>query len=140
MLQQNEVMDIQFELTFVSRGHHLLFAFLLVCLLICLLAFLFLYLPCLSCLFALCLFHMLFATFPSIASLLVSCLCLCMYTHGVRTHGARARCPRRKQKGRGCKHVDISQVAMFSRFRGLASPIWSYVIFKPLFPSPSFLS
>ena len=53
------------------------FAFLLVCLL----TFLFLCLPCRSRLSALCLFHMLFASFPSIACLLVSCLCLCMYTH-----------------------------------------------------------
>ena len=57
-----------------------LFAFSIVCLLACLLAFLFLCLPCLSCLSASCLFHMLFASFPSIAFLLVSCLCLCMYT------------------------------------------------------------
>ena len=35
-------------------------------------------------------FHMLFASFPSIACLLVSCLYLCMYTHGERTLGARA--------------------------------------------------
>ena len=106
MLQQNEVMDIQFELTFVSRRHHLLFAFLLVCLLAYLLAFLFLCLPCLSCLFALCLFHMLFASFPFIACLLVSCLCLCMYTHGVRTHGARVRSPKRMQKRSRHKHAD----------------------------------
>ena len=39
-------------------------------------------------------------------------------------HIARAQSPRRKQKGQGCEHVDISQAAMFSRFRGLASPIW----------------
>ena len=75
------------------------FAFSLVCLLACLLAFLFLCLPCLSCLSALCLFHMLFASFPSISCLLVSCLCLCMYTHGARTDGAKARSPRRKEKG-----------------------------------------
>ena len=37
--------------------------------------------------------------------------------------GDMAQSPRRKRKGRGCKHVDISQVAAFSRFRGLASPI-----------------
>ena len=43
-------------------------------------------------------FHILFAYFPSIACLLVSCLCLCMYTHGARTHGARARFPKRKKK------------------------------------------
>ena len=50
---------------------------------------------------------MLFTSYPSIAYLLVSCFCLCMYTYGVRTHGARAQSPRRKQKGRGCRHVDI---------------------------------
>ena len=49
----------------------------------CLLAFL-LCLPFLSCLSTLCLFHIPFASFPSIACLLVSCLCLCMYTHGAR--------------------------------------------------------
>ena len=108
------------------------------CLLTCLLAFLFLCLLCLSCLSTLCLFHMLFAYFPSIACLLVSCLCLCMYTHGARTHGHRARSPRRKQKGRRRKHVDISQAAMFSSFRGLASLIWLCTLLKPLpssFPS-----
>ena len=114
MLQQNEVMDIQSKPTFVPHGHYILFVFLLVCLLACLLSFLFLCLLRLSCLSALCLFHMLFASFPSIACLLVSCLCLCMYTHGARMHGARARSPRRKQKGWRRKHVDISQAAMFS--------------------------
>ena len=96
-----------------------LFAFSLVCLL--------------SCFFAchVCHAYLLYASFTclthlflSIACLLVSCSCLCMYTHEVRTHGARARSPRRKQKGRGCMHVNISQVAMFSSFRGLAFPIW----------------
>ena len=47
MLQHNEVMDIRSKPTFVPRGHHFLFAFLLV-FLACLLAFLFLCLPCLS--------------------------------------------------------------------------------------------
>ena len=46
------------------------------------------------------------------------------YTYGARTHGAKAWSPRHKQKGRGCEHVDISQAAMFSSFRSLASPIW----------------
>ena len=76
------------------------------CLLSCLFALLFLCLSCLLCLSALCLFHMLFASFPSITCLLVSCLCLYMYTYGARTHGARARSPKRKQKGCKCKHVD----------------------------------
>ena len=138
MLQHNEVMDIQSKPSFVPRGNHLLFAFLLVYLLACLLAFFFLWLPCLSCLSALCLFHMLFASFPSIVCLLISCLCLCMYTHGVRTHGARVWFPRCKQKRWGCEHVNISQVAAFSRFRGLASPIWLCTLLDPL-PS-SFIS
>ena len=129
-------MDIWSKPTFVPRGHHLLFIFLLVCLLVCLFAFLFLCLPCLSYLFALCLFCMIFASFPSIAYLLVSCLCLCMYTHGARMHGAKAWSPKRKQKGRGGKHVDISRAAVFSRFRGLASPIWFCTLLKPL-PSSS---
>ena len=140
MLQHNEIMDIRSKPTFVSRGHHLLFAFLLVCLLACFLAFLFLCLPCLSYLSTLCLFHMLFVSFPSIACLLVSCLCICMYTHGARTRGARAWSPKHKQKGRGCKLVDISQVAMFSSFRDLASPIWLCTLLKRLpFSFPSFL-
>ena len=37
--------------------------------------------------------------FPYVACLLVSCLCHCMYTLGVRTHGVRAQFSRRKQKG-----------------------------------------
>ena len=109
------------------------------CLLSCLFVFSFVFLlscffalPCLS---ALCLFHMLFASFPSIACLLVFCFCVCMYTYGVRTQGARARSPKHKQKGWRCKHVDISQVAMFGRFRGLAFPIWLCTFLK----SPSFL-
>ena len=119
MLQHNEVTDIWS--TFVPCGHHLLFA-LFMCLSSFLFAFFLSYffvylvayhvschmlcLPCLSCLFALCLFHMLFASFPSIPCLLVSCLCLCMYTHGVRTHGARVRSPKRMQKRRRHKHAD----------------------------------
>ena len=138
ILQHNEVMEIRSKPTFVPHGHHFLFNFLLICLLACFLAFLFLCLLCLSYLSALCLFHMLFASFPLIACLLVSCLFLCMYTYEARTCGARARSPRRKQKGRRCKHVDISQAAMFSSFRGLASPIWLCTLLKPL-PS-SFLS
>ena len=43
-------------------------------------------------------FHTLLAPVPSIAYLMVSCLYLCMYTHRMRTYGARAQSPRRKQK------------------------------------------
>ena len=113
--------------------------FLLVCLLTSLLAFLLLCLPCLSCLSTLCLFICFFASFPSIACMLVSCLCLCMYTHGARTHGARARFPKRKQKRRGCEHVNISQAVVFSRFRVLAFPIWLCTFLNPFLPLP-FLS
>ena len=98
MFQHNEVMDIRSKPTFVPREHHLLFAFFA-----CLPSYLFtcflaLCLPCLSCLSTLRLLRMHFASFPSIACLLVSCLCLCMYTHGARTHGARAWSLRCKQK------------------------------------------
>ena len=134
MLQHNEAMDIRSKPTFVPRGHHLLFAFLLVCLLACLLASLFLCLPCISCLPALFLFHTLFAHFPSIACLLVSCFCLCMYTHG-----AREWSPRRKQRGRGRKHVNLSQAVVASRIRGLASPIWLYTLLNPSPSSSLFL-
>ena len=80
-------------------------------------------LPCLSCLSALCLFRIFYASFPSIACLLVSCLCLCMYINGERMHGARVQFPRRKQKGQGCEHADMSQAAVFSRFRDPTFPI-----------------
>ena len=61
-----------------------------------------------------------------------SCSCLCMYTHKARTHGTRAWSLKRKQKGRRRKHVDISQAAMFSSFRGLASPIWLCTLLNSL--------
>ena len=80
ILKHNEVMDIQSKPTFVPHRHHLLFAFLLVCLLTCLLAFLFLCLPRLSCLVVLCLFHMLSASF-SFHCLSVSFLSLPLHVH-----------------------------------------------------------
>ena len=121
ILQHNKAMDIRSKPTFVPHRHNLLFAFLHVCL--CLYACL-LYTPCaLST-------HL----FLSITCLLVSCLYLCMCTHEARTHGVKARFPKRKQKGQGCEHVDISQAVMFSRFRGLALP-FGFVPFK----TPSFL-
>ena len=138
MLQDNEVMDIRSKPTFVPRRHHLLFSFLLCCLFSCLfalslvclpscllaisfahlLAFM-LYLPYLSCLFALChfaiiyafLFHCLSPGFLSF--LLVSCLFLCMYAHGARTHGARAWSSKCKQKG---AITSMGQVATVNRF------------------------
>ena len=133
MLQHNEIMEIWSKPTFVPRRHHLLFAFLFVCLL--------------SCFFACHVYHayLLYASFTCpmqiflfIACLLVSCSCLCMNTHGARTHGAKACSPKRKHKGRGTKHVDINQATMFSCCRGLAFPIWLCTLLNP-FPS-SFLS
>ena len=81
-------------------------------------------------------FHILFASFPSITCLLVFCLCLCMYTHGARKNGVRARFPRCKQKGHKRNHVDISQATMFSRFSSLVFPIWLCTLLNP-FPSSS---
>ena len=120
MFQYNEVVDVRSKHTFIPRGHHLLlpsylFAFSLVSLFSCFLA----YLPfsslvflscCLSCLLPhamLTSLVRLFALYPlriiraslSFHCLSVgSCLCLCMYTHRARTHGARAQSPKRKQK------------------------------------------
>ena len=90
---------------------------------------------CYAChIYLVCLLCTLFASsmhlFISIACLLVSCSGLCMFTHGVR-----AQSPRRKQKRQGCEHVDISQAATFSRFRGVASPIWLCNLFLNPFPS-----
>ena len=86
-----------------------LFAFSLVCLLSCFFACHVYHAYLLSCL--------LDASFMCsfIACLLASSLYLYMYTHEARTHGARARSPKRKQKRRGCEHINISQVAVFSR-------------------------
>ena len=70
----------------------------------------------------------------AIACLLVSCLCLCMYTHG-----ARAQSPRRRQNGQGNDHVDMGQVARFNKYRSLAFPFWLCTISNPFLPPP-FLS
>ena len=77
--------------------------------------------------------------FPSIACLLVSFLCLCMYAHGAKTLGARARSPKCKQKGHGHEHVDMSWAVLSSRFRSLVSPIWLYTPLNPSLP-PLFFS
>ena len=130
MLQHNEAMDIWSKPTFVPREHHLLFAILLVypLLVVCYLACLPIcscvcshpicyachcYLACSFCALLLLSMHLSL----SIARLLISCLCLCMYTHGARIHGTRAQSPRRKQKGRGCKLANMSRAVVFNRFR-----------------------
>ena len=89
------------------------FVFYLVCLLACPFAFLLscltlifachvshhmLCLPYLSCLSAYTLCALSMHLFLSIAYMMVSCSCLCMYTHGARTHGAKARSSKHKQK------------------------------------------
>ena len=74
----------------------------------------------------------------SIACLLVSYLCLCMSTHGARTHGARARSPKRKQKGRGSEHLDMGQAFRFSKYRSLAFSFWLCTLSNPFLP-PIFL-
>ena len=130
------------------RGHHLLFDLFLICLfacfLVCLPSSLLAYLIacyvschmlCLLRLYACLLYtHCALSThlFLSIACLQVSCLCLCMYTYEARAHGARAWSPRHKQKGCRCKHVNMSQAAMFRRFRVLASPILLCILLNPL--------
>ena len=126
--------------------HHLLFAFFLIflfaCFMICLpsssLAYLLAchvsnHMLCLLHLYACLLYtHCALSThlFLSIACLLD--LCLCMYTHGVRMLGAKAWSPKHKQKGCECKHVDMSQEAMFNRFKGIASPIWLCTLLNPI--------
>ena len=64
ILQHNEAMDIRSKPTFVPCGHHLSFAFLLVCFFACFLVSL-LAMPIMPICFMP--FHMLFASFPSIA-------------------------------------------------------------------------
>ena len=134
ILQHNEVMDIQSKPTFVPHGHNLLcfLAYLPFCLFVCFLACLLAMPIMFTCFMP---FRTLFASFPSIA-LQVSCLCLYFYAHGARTHRARVRFPKHKQKGRGRKHVDISQAAIFSRFRSLVFPIWLCTLLYPLPSSP----
>ena len=83
---------------------------------------------------ALCLFHTLLASF-SFHFLFASFLSLPLHVHTWSEDAwSWARSPRRKQKGLRCKHANISQAAMFSRFRGLASPIWFCTLLNP-FPS-----
>ena len=128
------LMDTPFCLPFFLFDFFLvrLLTFLFVCFLVCLLIFAchvsrhMLCLPYLSCLFTLYPFaHYLHISF---FPLLVSCSCLCVYTHGARTHRAKVRSFRRKQKGCGWKHANMSQAVAISRFRSLALP-FGYVLF-----------
>ena len=143
---------IQSKPTFVPHGQHLLFAFLLVCLLPCLLVCLFAFLiphlfvylvachvschmlclPYLSCLFTL--YH-LCITYASLSfhCLSASFLSLPLHVH-IQSEDAwsQGSISQAQAKRRGCEHVDISQKAMFSSFRGLGSPIWLCTLSDPL--------
>ena len=68
MLQDNEVMDIRSKPIFVPRGHHLLFAFLLVCFVISLLVMSIMLICFMPISYALCIFsfYYLFASFLSL--------------------------------------------------------------------------
>ena len=120
---------------------HLSLADTTFCLLSCLFAF---SLVCfLSCFFACHIYHayLLYAYFICFLHLFLpllvcgSCLCLCIYIDGVRTHRARVWSSRRKQKGWRRKHVVISQTTMFSRFKGSSLSHLVMYFSKP----PSFL-
>ena len=43
-------------------------------------------------------------------------------------YGVRARSPEHKQKGRGCEHMDMSQVVVVGGFRSLDFP-FGFVLF-----------
>ena len=136
MLQHNEAMDTRSKPTFVPHGHHLLFTFLLVCLFASLLAFWFLCFPWLSCLSILCL---------SICSLhLFLLLFVCWFFVIAFTCTPMERWDMEpghdllgpNKKRRGCKHVNVSQVAVFDRFRSLAFPFWFCTLLNPFLPPP----
>ena len=110
--------------------------FLLVYLLACLLSFLF---------FACHVYHayLLYVSFICTLHLFLPLLvCLFLVFAFACTHMERGRMelghglPGASKKGQGCKPVDISQVVVVSRFRSLASPIWSWTLLNP-FPSSS---
>ena len=128
MFQHNKAMDIWSKPIFVPRGHYLLFAFLLLCLFACLLTFWLLCLPCLSCLSALCLFICSLHLFlPLLVCWFLVFAFACMHMErGCLELGHSLLGVSKK----GCRHehVDIRQVALFSRFRSLAFP-FGYVLF-----------
>ena len=136
MLQHNEAMDTRSKPTFVPHGHHRLFTFLLVCLFASLLAFWFLCFPWLSCLSVLCLsicslhlFLLLFVYW----FLVIAFACTPMERGGMELgHGPLGT----NKKRRGRKHVNVSQAAVFDRFRSLAFPFWFCTLLNPFLPPP----
>ena len=118
IFQSHGTMDTQSKPTFFLLGHPLLFDNMLVYPFVCL-----------TCLFAPIWLSLLVCPFSCFLSscffaCLVACfLCHCMYTLGARMLGARARFPRCKLKGQGCKEEDSNpKREIFSRLGGLASP------------------
>ena len=119
ILQHNEIMDTRSKPTFVPRGHHLLFAFLLVCLLslllfarilIFFLAMLVMYIYLMPLCYALCIFspHCLFASF-----LVFAFAC----THMERGRTELGHClPSASKKGMNIS-MWLGQVAVFSKSR-----------------------
>ena len=136
MLQHNEAMDTRSKPTFVPHGHHLLFTFLLVCLFASLLAFWFLCFPWLSCLSILCL------SICSLHLFLLLFVCWFLVIAFAFTHMERGgmelghRLPGANKKRRGCKHVNVSQATIFSRFWSLAFPFWFCTLLNPFLPPP----
>ena len=117
---------------------HLSLAETTFCLLSCLFAF---SLVCLlSCFFACHVYHayMLYASFIcSLHLFLPLLICWFLVLAFACTHMERGRTELgHNLPSASKKHVDISQAAMFSRFRGSASPIW---LCTPLNPLPSSL-
>ena len=94
---------------------------------------------CFTCLFApiwhlflACLYH----DSPSMcffACLLACFICLCMYTHGARTLGAKAQPLRHKQKGQGCKPTNGNDQQI--KGPGPSRAAFSFPLFKPLLQS-----
>ena len=113
ILQSNETMDTQSKPTFVLLGHPLLFDNTLVCPLHML------SMLCLPTFGSLCYVFLACSPISFIsffACLLVCLFVLCMYTHGTRTLGARARLPWCEQKGKDAsKKTQAPKRPMFNR-------------------------
>ena len=117
------------KLCLLVRGHHLLYASLFVCLLVCLLILLLVMSPatCYACFtymlvcFILIAHYLRISFFPLLVYWFLVFTFAC--THTEWEHIELGHSLLHKQQARGCEHVDISQAAVFSRFKGLASPI-----------------
>ena len=103
ILQSNGTMDTRSKPTFVFLGHPL-------CLITCLFSLSYayhaLFAPVWLSLLVCSLQALTFSLISFFTSLLAYFFCLCMYTYGVRTHGARAQPLRWEQKGQRCELED----------------------------------